>query len=388
MDLNANGLQRASGGGHGRRTRPPPKRARVDQDATRQPRSTATPIQTRWSFDVAARSTRPTQTPQTDDSDAASSTDEDVCLDRAVSQRMTAPHRGIRRPLPRHHRPFKMLDFDFEKLCCGHAGSNINVYACLVCGASTFRGAGRKSQGLLSRPRREPPRLRQHGDSKRVYVLPEGYEVHEQERWMTLNSWSIRSLGKAQVMAQLDRQVEPKCAFDLEWAGKYIPGFVGMNNIKANDFFNVVVHALAHVPPLSELSSCSRDLSEPAAARAALRHPRPQDLEPAGVQARTSRRTSCSRPGRPGGRTKRFTLSDAVGPRASFPDRGSSTTCTWPLGGSRSRSPGHEHRAKARFRARFKIESQQITARADANDRLRFEDTDVQDDRSYALPRS
>ena len=35
----------------------------------------------------------------------------------------------------------------------------------------------------------------------------------------------------------------------INWK-KYTPGYVGMNNIKANDYFNVVCHALAHVPPL------------------------------------------------------------------------------------------------------------------------------------------
>lgn len=29
---------------------------------------------------------------------------------------------------------------------------------------------------------------------------------------------------------------------------KYLPGFVGLNNIKANDYVNVVIQALAHVP--------------------------------------------------------------------------------------------------------------------------------------------
>lgn len=33
---------------------------------------------------------------------------------------------------------------------------------------------------------------------------------------------------------------------------KYLPGIVGLNNIKANDYMNVVLHALAHVPPFRD----------------------------------------------------------------------------------------------------------------------------------------
>src|SRR3546814_209560 len=30
----------------------------------------------------------------------------------------------------------------------------------------------------------------------------------------------------------------------------YLPGFVGLNNLKCTDFVSVVLHALAHIPPL------------------------------------------------------------------------------------------------------------------------------------------
>jgi U4/U6.U5 tri-snRNP-associated protein 2 len=33
---------------------------------------------------------------------------------------------------------------------------------------------------------------------------------------------------------------------------KYLPGFVGLNNIKANDYVNVVIQALAHVPTIRD----------------------------------------------------------------------------------------------------------------------------------------
>lgn len=32
----------------------------------------------------------------------------------------------------------------------------------------------------------------------------------------------------------------------------YIPGYVGLNNIKRNDHMNVIIHSLVHVPPLRD----------------------------------------------------------------------------------------------------------------------------------------
>ena len=52
-------------------------------------------------------------------------------------------------------------------------------------------------------------------------------------------------------VARLDVKADPVKSLDL--AGKeYIPGFTGMNNIKANDYMNVIVQALAHVKPIRD----------------------------------------------------------------------------------------------------------------------------------------
>lgn len=32
----------------------------------------------------------------------------------------------------------------------------------------------------------------------------------------------------------------------------YLPGYIGLNNIKANDYLNVIIHSLLHVPPLRD----------------------------------------------------------------------------------------------------------------------------------------
>lgn len=67
-----------------------------------------------------------------------------------------------------------ILDFDFEKLC-SISLSNINVYACLVCG-KYFQGRGLKSHAYFHALEIEHHVFINMG-TKKVYVLPEGYEV-------------------------------------------------------------------------------------------------------------------------------------------------------------------------------------------------------------------
>lgn len=68
----------------------------------------------------------------------------------------------------------EILDFDFEKLC-SISLSNINVYACLVCG-KYFQGRGPKSHAYFHALEVGHHVFINIG-TKKVYVLPEGYEV-------------------------------------------------------------------------------------------------------------------------------------------------------------------------------------------------------------------
>jgi U4/U6.U5 tri-snRNP-associated protein 2 len=140
-----------------------------------------------------------------------------------------------------------------------------------------------------------------------------------------------------------------------------------MNNIKDNDYFNVIVHALAHVPPLRNflmLESLSgkpelvqrfsilvRKIWNP---RAFKSHVSPHEL----LQEISLRSN------------KRFTLTQQSDP-VDF--------LSWflnnlhlALGGSKTK-PGSSIVQKV-FQGKLKVESQQITAKADAGDRLRFEE--------------
>lgn len=253
----------------------------------------------------------------------------------------------------------QVLDFDFEKLCSVSL-SNINVYACLVCG-KYYQGRGPKSHAYFH-ALEVGHHVYINMQTQKVYVLPEGYEV----KGKTLDDIKFVSdpvYTKAEVMA-LDR--EAKTSRTL--TGKeYTPGFVGMNNIKANDYFNVVIQALSHVPPLrnylmledfakspelsKRLSILTRKIWNP---RAFKSHVSPHEL-----LQEISLRSS-----------KKFTLANQSDPVEFL---------SWflnnlhlALGGSKTK-PGSSI-IQSIFQGKLKVESQAITAKADAGDRLRFEE--------------
>ena len=268
-----------------------------------------------------------------------------------------------------------VLDFDFEKLCSVSL-SNMNVYACLVCG-KYFQGRGPKSHAYF-----HALDIGHHVyvnmQTKKVYVLPEGYEV-KSKSLEDIKFVVDPHLSKEEVI-RLDREAQD--ARDLE-GKKYQPGrltasfqgleadssagFVGMNNIKANDYFNVVIQSLAHIPPLrnyfmlEDLSSRS-ELTQRFSVlvrkiwntRAFKSHVSPHEL-----LQQVSRQSQ-----------KRFDLlhqSDPVEFLSWFLNN-----LHLALGGSKTK-PGSSIIQKV-LQGKLQVESQQITAKADANDRLRFEE--------------
>lgn len=144
-----------------------------------------------------------------------------------------------------------VLDFDFEKLCSVSL-SNINVYACLVCGRY-YQGRGPRSHAYFH-ALDEDHHVFINMQTQRVYVLPEGYEVRSRSL-DDIKYVADPRYTRADV-AVLDRPgltagASAAASAHRTLAGRpYTPGYVGMNNIKENDYLNVVVQALAHVAPL------------------------------------------------------------------------------------------------------------------------------------------
>jgi U4/U6.U5 tri-snRNP-associated protein 2 len=292
--------------------------------------------------------------------------DEDDESAMAAPKRQTAPEAGYT-DLYLDTINRKVLDFDFEKLCSVTL-SNINVYACLVCG-KYYQGRGPKSQAYFH-ALEEGHHVYVNMETKKVYVLPEGYEV--QSKSLDDIKFVVDPRMSKTEVARLDK--EPKVSWDLS-NREYIPGFVGMNNIKANDYFNVVIQALSHVVPLRNFFMLEDLSSRPQIAqrfstlvrkiwnpRAFKTHVSPHELLQE-VALRSS---------------KRFNLTDQADPVDFI-----SNNLHLAVGGSKTK-PNSSIVQKV-FQGTLKIESQEITARANAGDRLRFEDAAVKTEISKFL---
>lgn len=124
-----------------------------------------------------------------------------------------------------------VLDFDFEKLCSVTL-SNINVYACLVCG-KYYQGRGPKSHAYFH-ALEVGHHVYINMQTKRVYVLPEGYEV-KSKSLDDIKFVVDPRLSKEEV-AQLDK--EAKDAWDLS-GKKYRPGRVTTLKLRLGRLANV-----------------------------------------------------------------------------------------------------------------------------------------------------
>ncbi|QRW11852.1 spindle pole body protein [Ceratobasidium sp. AG-Ba] len=138
------------------------------------------------------------------------------------------------------------LDFDFEKVC-SVSMSNQNIYGCLVCG-KYFQGRG-KSSHAYAHSIHEDHHVFIHLETTEVYVLPDGYQVSDPSLDDIKFVLSPR-FSSAQI-ARLSTDPSSQNSYDL-LSRPYIPGYVGLQNIKRNDYLSVIIHALLHVPPVRD----------------------------------------------------------------------------------------------------------------------------------------
>ncbi|KAI0673596.1 cysteine proteinase [Trametes maxima] len=140
-----------------------------------------------------------------------------------------------------------VLDFDFEKVCSVSL-TNINIYGCLVCGRY-FQGRGRNSCAF-AHAIHDDHHVFINLETTKVYVLPDGYLVAdpslEDIAFVLSPTFTPTSTSMLSTPAHLQ-----KPSYDLSNKA-YIPGYIGLNNIKRNDYMNVVIHSLLHVPPLRD----------------------------------------------------------------------------------------------------------------------------------------
>jgi U4/U6.U5 tri-snRNP-associated protein 2 len=161
-------------------------------------------------------------------------------------ERIKKPRTGV--ASPQQKCPFldtvnrKVLDFDFEHRCSTTLSFN-NVYSCLVCGVF-FQG---KSNGspAYSHSVQTGHAVYMELKTAKVYCLPDNYPVDDP---------ALQDVVGALLPRLSAREIEnvPKSRTRIvDTHGKtFLPGYVGLNNLKCTDYVNAMVQVLARVEPL------------------------------------------------------------------------------------------------------------------------------------------
>ncbi|XP_951889.1 ubiquitin carboxyl-terminal hydrolase, putative [Theileria annulata] len=138
-----------------------------------------------------------------------------------------------------------LLDFDFEKVC-SITLSNVHVYACLVCG-KYFQGRG-KNTYCYTHALEECHYLFMNLEDCRVYCIPENYPVDDAS--LDDIKHFLKPVYTKKDVQTLSTQVIYGKALD---GTDFIPGCIGLNNLKNTDYFNVIIQLICVVEPLRNL---------------------------------------------------------------------------------------------------------------------------------------
>jgi U4/U6.U5 tri-snRNP-associated protein 2 len=147
------------------------------------------------------------------------------------------------------------LDFDLERACSVSLETGPHIYGCLVCGRF-FRGRGPRT-AAYTHSVEESHFVFVHLSHGTFWCLPDGYEIRDP----SLND--IRSALRPTFSAEQIEAIDLHGDLSRDLFGRrYLPGFVGLNNLKKTDCINSVVQALAHVPPLRDFFLAHREIRD------------------------------------------------------------------------------------------------------------------------------
>lgn len=151
-----------------------------------------------------------------------------------------------------------VLDFDFEPSCSVSLESGPHVYGCLVCG-KFFRGRGRQTPAYTHSVD-EGHFVYVHLSKGTFHALPDDYEIHDSS--LSDISAALHPTFTANEIARIDANTG--LARDL-FGRRYLPGYVGLNNLNKTDYVNATIQALAHVRPLRDffLNLSHKDITLP-----------------------------------------------------------------------------------------------------------------------------
>ena len=138
-----------------------------------------------------------------------------------------------------------LLDFDFEPACSVSLEAGPHVYGCLVCG-KFFRGRGKQTPAYTHSVD-EGHFVFVHLSQGTFHCLPDDYEINDPS--LADISAALHPSFSELEISRLDSNTG--LARDL-FGRRYLPGFVGLNNLFKTDCVNATIQALAHVRPLRD----------------------------------------------------------------------------------------------------------------------------------------
>jgi len=136
------------------------------------------------------------------------------------------------------------LDFDFEPTCSVTLVSN-NIYCCLVCGVN-FRGRSKQTPAYIHSVD-EDHNVFMSLEKGTFWCLPDGYQIVDPS--LDDITRAFKPVYSKEEIALIDSQTD--LSRDL-FGRRYLPGFVGLNNLNKTDCINATIQALVHVKPLRD----------------------------------------------------------------------------------------------------------------------------------------
>lgn len=138
-----------------------------------------------------------------------------------------------------------LLDFDFEPSCSVSMETGPHVYGCLVCG-KFFRGRGKQTPAYTHSVD-EGHFVYVHLTKGTFHCLPDDYTIDDPS--LADISAALHPTYTSEEIQAIDHNTG--LSRDL-FGRRYLPGYVGLNNLSKTDYINVTVQALAHVRPIRD----------------------------------------------------------------------------------------------------------------------------------------
>jgi U4/U6.U5 tri-snRNP-associated protein 2 len=175
-----------------------------------------------------------------------------------------------------------VLDFDFEPACSVSLETGPHIYGCLVCG-KFFRGKG-PATPAYTHSVEESHFVFVHLRKGTFVCLPDGYEVRDPS--LDDIKACLHPTYTPEQIAAIDARTD--LSRDL-FGRRYLPGYVGLNNLNKTDCLNAVVQALAQVPPLRDFFLAQRHDQDDATSMVATAAGRESASLPSGKALKRSR---------------------------------------------------------------------------------------------------